>query len=106
MIFVSTEFIISAEPKFFSQVELVLNYQLNIFFLSFILHLLHILVENISEILPATLRDEDGVAIVSLDLRDGHVAPLLVPLDVEVEVLVLDPYVLILGSTHGILGIT
>lgn len=71
-----------------------------------ILHLLDILVKNISEILPATLRDEDGVAIISLDLRDGHVAPLLVPLNVKVKVLVFDSDVLILRPTHGVLGVT
>merc|ERR1719270_3036062 len=47
------------------------------------------------ELVPAGLRDEDGVPVVPLDLRNRHVASLLVSFDVEIEVLVLDPQILV-----------
>ena len=63
-----------------------------------ILALLHIIIEDISEGLPTDFRDEDAVPEVALNLRDGHVPSLLVPLDVEVEVLILYPQMPILRS--------
>ena len=67
-----------------------------------ILNLLDVLIQNISETLPATLWHKNGVTIVAFHLRNGHVAPLLVLLDVKVEVLVLDANVFIFGTIHRI----
>ena len=44
------------------------------------------------ELMPPALGDEDGIAVTSVDLGDGHVAALGIGLHVEVEVLVLDPH--------------
>jgi len=74
--------------------------------ISFLFHLLDILIHNISEVLPATLRDEDTVAVIALYLRNRHVATLLVLLDVKEEVLVLDPEVLVLGALDCLLCVT
>ena len=63
-----------------------------------LLALLHVVVQDIPEAFPANLRDKNRVAEVPLHLGDGHVAALLVALDVEVEVLVLDPAVAALGQ--------
>jgi len=84
---------------FLSNLVFVFNFLFTLF------NLLDILIQNISETLPSTLWHKDGVAIVPLNLGDGHVAPLLVLLDVEVEVLVLNTYVFVLGSIHRILSI-
>lgn len=50
------------------------------------------IVKGGSECVPPALGDEDGVAVTSVDLGDGHVAALGIGLHVEVEVLVLDPH--------------
>ena len=71
-----------------------------------IVYLLDIVIQNISEVLPATLRDQDAVAIVSLHLGDGHVATLLVLLDVEVEVLVLNAKMFVLRTIDRVIRVS
>jgi hypothetical protein len=44
--------------------------------------------------------------VVVRHLRYGHVAALLVALDVKVEILVLYPEVLVLWSVQGLLGVS
>merc|ERR1712126_115072 len=75
-----------------------------VFFFNFysLFNLLDVLIQNISEPPPATLWHKNGVTIVAFHLRNGHVAPLLVLLDVKVEVLVLDANVFIFGTIHRI----
>jgi len=48
-------------------------------------------VENVTETFPSALRKKNRITVVSFDLRDGHVASLLVSLYIEIEILVLDP---------------
>ena len=47
---------------------------------------------HLTEFIPATFGDENGVLVVSVDLRNRHVASLFVGFDVNIEVLVLDPH--------------
>ena len=70
-----------------------------------ILNLFDILVKNISETLPSTFWHKDRISIISLDFRYGHVASLLILLDVKVEILVLNSEMFILGSIESFFGI-
>jgi len=68
--------------------------------------LFDIFIQDISETLPTTFRNQDGVAVVPLHLGYGHVSALLVPLDVKVEILVLNPDVFVLRPRNGFFGVT
>lgn len=67
--------------------------------------LLDILIKDLSEIIPTRLRDQDRVAIVSFDLRDGDVPALSVLLASKVKVLVLDPHVTVVGLVGSLLDL-
>ena len=69
-------------------------------------NLFDILVKNISETLPSAFWHEDRVSIISLDFGYGHVASLLILLDVKVEVLVLHSQMFILRSIECFLSIS
>mgnify|MGYP003335869297 CR=1 FL=1 len=75
--------------------------QLNIFS-----YLLHIIIQNISEVLPTTFWYQDRVAIVAFDLRYSHVTALLIFLDVEVEILVLNSQMFVLRPEYRLLSIS
>ena len=68
--------------------------------------LFNIFIQDIAETLPTTFRNQDGVAVVPLHLGYGHVSALLVPLDVKIEILVLNPDVFVLRPRNGFFGVT
>lgn len=68
-----------------------------------LLALFDVLVKDDPEVIPTGLRDEDGVAEVALDLGDSDVSSLRVLLAGEVEVLVLDADMAVVGSGNGLL---
>ena len=69
--------------------------------------LLNIIIQNIPEALPATLRNKNIVAIVPFHLRDGHVTTLLAALDVKIESFVLISHMLcIVMNREGFLNLT
>merc|ERR1719237_812851 len=63
-----------------------------------LLALLDVVVEDVPEVVPAALRDQDGVPEVALDLGHSDVPALCVLLAGEEEVLVLDADVPVVGG--------
>ena len=69
------------------------------------MYLFDIIIQNIPEVLPATLWYKDGVPIVAFHLRYGHIPTLLVLFNVEVEVFVFNPEMFVLRAGHCFLRI-
>merc|ERR1711902_264804 len=65
----------------------------SLFGLNSFLHLVNIIVENISESAPRLFWDGDGCPEVGLDLADSHVDAPVVLADIKIEVLILNPAV-------------
>lgn len=60
------------------------------FFLLLLFALLCVFIKDITEIIPTTLRNENGITKISLDLRNGDVPSLGIFLTREEKVFVLD----------------
>lgn len=71
-----------------------------------LLTLFDVLVKHVAKIVPAGLRDQDGISEVALYLRDCDVASLRILFAGEVEVFVLDAHVAVVRCTGGLLDLS
>ena len=74
--------------------------------LGVVLALPDVVVQDVSEVVPPALRDQDRVLEVALDLADGDIPSLGILLAAEEEVLVLNAHVSVVRRGCGLLYLT